>query len=182
MDDLAHRYLENVASEFRKLKTQADRALAQVPDDGFFTTLGEESNSLAVLLQHVGGNLRSRFRDFLTTDGEKPDRDRDAEFEVAPGTTREGVLAVWEAGWTTLVGAVGALLPDDLGRTITIRREPHSVIQALQRALLHLAYHNGQIVLLAKHLRGDEWQTLTVPRRGSAELNRRMEERAGRKA
>jgi hypothetical protein len=180
MDDIAGSYLQDVTSELRKLKTQADRALAQVPEGGLFATLGEESNSLAVLLQHVGGNLRSRFRDFLTTDGEKPDRRRDAEFEVAPGTTTAGVLAVWETGWTTLFEATGALRPDDLGRTVTIRGEPHSVLQALQRAYGHLAYHNGQIVLLAKHLCGSEWQTLSVPRGGSAALNRELAERAAK--
>ncbi len=162
------------------MKTQADRAIAQVADDDLFTQLDDEANSLAVLLQHVGGNLRSRFRDFLTSDGEKPDRDRDAEFVVAPETTRAGLLASWEAGWTTLLDAVDALLPSDLEKTVTIRGEPHSLVQALERALVHLAYHTGQIVLLAKHARGRDWQTLSIPRGGSAAHNRKPAPRAGR--
>jgi hypothetical protein len=180
MDDFASQYLTNAAVEFRKLKSLADRALAQVGDDELFATLDPESNSLAVLVRHVGGNLRSRFRDFLTTDGEKPDRDRDAEFVVAPGTTRADLLTVWESGWTTLLGAVEALVPADVGRSVVIRGEPHSLVQALERALSHLAYHTGQIVLLAKHARSRDWQTLSVPRGGSAELNRKLTERGGR--
>jgi len=177
MDDFAHQYLTNAAVEFRKLRSLADRALAQVGDDDLFATLDAESNSLAVLMQHVGGNLRSRFRDFLTSDGEKPDRDRDAEFVVAPGTTRADLLAVWESGWTTLLDSVEALVPADVGRTITIRGEPHSLVQALERALSHLAYHVGQIVLLAKHARSRDWQTLSVPRGGSVDFNRKLAER-----
>jgi len=179
-DDFARSYLENAAAELRNLKKMADRAIAQVADADLFTTLDEESNSLAVLLQHVGGNLRSRFRDFLTTDGEKPDRDRDAEFVIAPGTGRADLLARWEAGWTTLLDAVDALRPVDVGATVTIRGEPHSLVQALERAVIHLAYHVGQIVLLAKHARGREWQTLSVPRGASAAINRAMLEKAGR--
>jgi hypothetical protein len=177
--DLGYHYLENAAVEFRKLKTLADRAIAQVGDEDLFTALDPESNSLAVLMRHVGGNLRSRFRDFLTTDGEKPERDRDAEFSVPPGTTRADLLAVWETGWTTLLGSVDALLPADLEKTVTIRGEPLSLVQALERALSHVAAHTGQIVFLAKHLRGSAWQTLSVPRGASAELNRRMAEKAG---
>ncbi len=176
--DLAEHYLAHTAAELRKLKGLADRALAQVSEEELFACLDPEANSLAVLMQHVGGNLRSRFRDFLTSDGEKPDRDRDAEFVVAPGTTRADLLANWESGWTTLFAAVDALVPADLERTVTIRREPHSMIQALERAFGHLAYHTGQIVLLAKHLRGAAWHTLSVPRGASAALNQRMAERS----
>jgi len=179
MADFGYHYLENAAVELRKLKTLADRAIAQVRDEDLFATLDPESNSLAVLMRHVGGNLRSRFRDFLTADGEKPDRDRDSEFTVPPGTTRQDLLAVWETGWTTLFESVDALLPADLEKTVTIRGEPHSLVQALERALAHLAYHVGQIVFLAKHLRGADWQNLSVPRGGSADFNRRMAEKAG---
>jgi Protein of unknown function (DUF1572) len=178
MADFGYHYLENAAVELRKLKTLADRAIAQVADEDLFATLDPESNSVAILMRHVGGNLRSRFRDFLTADGEKPDRDRDSEFTVPEGTTRGDLLAVWEVGWTTLLDSVDALLPADLEKTVTIRGEPHSLVQALERALAHLAYHVGQIVLLAKHLRGADWQTLSVPRGASAEFNRRMAEKA----
>ncbi len=179
MADFGYDYLENVAVEMRKLKTLADRAIAQVEDEDLFALLDPESNSLAILMRHVGGNLRSRFRDFLTSDGEKPDRDRDSEFVAPEGTTREDLLATWETGWTTLLDSVDALLPADLEKTVTIRGEPHSLIQALERALVHLAYHVGQIVFLAKHLQGADWKNLSVPRGASAELNRRMTEKAG---
>jgi hypothetical protein len=178
MADFGYHYLENVAVEMRKLKTLADRAIAQVRDEDFTVALDPESNSLAVLMRHVGGNLRSRFHDFLTTDGEKPDRDRDSEFVALEGTTRADLLAVWETGWTTLLDSVDALLPADLEKTVTIRGEPHSLIQALERALVHLAYHVGQIVFLAKHLQGSAWKNLSVPRGASAEFNRKMGEKA----
>jgi hypothetical protein len=181
MADFGYHYLETAAVELRKLKTLADRAVAQVKDEDLTTALDPESNSLAVLMRHVGGNLRSRFRDFLTTDGEKPDRDRDSEFVVPEGTTREDLLATWETGWTTLLDSVDALLPADLEKTVTIRGEPHSLVQALERAFGHLAYHVGQIVFLAKHLRWRDWQNLSVPRGASAEFNRKMAEKAGAK-
>ncbi|HXO21546.1 MAG TPA: DUF1572 family protein [Thermoanaerobaculia bacterium] len=174
----AEPYLSNLAVELRKLKSLADRAVAQVRDDDLFAALDPESNSLAILLQHLSGSLRSRFTDFLTTDGEKPDRHRDGEFEVAPGTARGDVLARWEEGWRRLLETVDGLGAADLGRTVTIRGEPHIVLQALQRALGHCAYHTGQIVLLAKHARSSNWQTLTVPRGKSEELNRKMAARA----
>src|SRR5712691_8862047 len=170
--NLAGSYLKDVAVEFRQLKTLADRAIAQLEDGDLFTTLDPESNSIAILMQHLAGNLRSRWTDFLTTDGEKPDRDRDAEFEPAPGTTRADLLDDWELGWSRLLGTIDGLLPAALGKTITIRGEPHSVPQAIQRALIHAAYHVGQIVLLAKHARSTEWQNLSVPKGGSAAFNR----------
>jgi len=178
MADFGYHYLGTAAVELRKLKTLADRAIAQVKDEDLTTALDPESNSLAVLMRHVGGNLRSRFRDFLTTDGEKPDRDRDSEFTVPAETSREDLLATWETGWTTPLDAVDELLPADREKTVTIRGEPHSLVQALERALVHLAYHVGQIVFLAKHLRGADWQNLSVPRGASADFNRRMTEKA----
>jgi hypothetical protein len=166
--NMADHYLKDVAVEFRKLKTLADKAIAQVEDGDLWTVLDPESNSLAMLMQHVGGNLRSRWTDFLTTDGEKPDRHRDAEFEAAAGTTRATLLDSWELGWSRLFATIDGLLVSDLAKTVTIRSAPHSVLQAVQRSLLHCAYHVGQIVLLAKHARQGEWNNLSVPKGGSA--------------
>jgi hypothetical protein len=177
---LADSYLKDVAVEFRQLKTLADRALAQVEDGDLLTTLDPEANSIAIILQHLGGNLRSRWTDFLTTDGEKPDRHRDAEFEPAPGATRADLLATWELGWSRLLGTIDGLLGSDLGKTVTIRGEPHSVPQAIQRALIHTAYHVGQIVLLAKHAKSTEWKNLSVPRGGTTAFNQAMAERGGK--
>jgi Protein of unknown function (DUF1572) len=170
-------YLKDVADQFRQLKKLADRALAQVRDEDLFVPLdpaAAESNSLAVLLQHVGGNLRSRFSDFLTSDGEKPDRDRDGEFEARPETGRAALLARWEEGWSTLLSALDGLTVDDLGKTVTIRAEPHTVVRALDRSLTHTAYHTGQIVLLAKHFAGAGWKNLSVPKGGTTAFNERM--------
>lgn len=174
----AEHYLDDLRRELRKLKTQAERALAQVDDAQLFAALDSEANSLAVLMKHMAGNMRSRWTDFLTTDGEKPDRKRDTEFEMADGSTRADLFAFWEAGWAILLASVDALTPEDLGRTVTIRAEPHTVPQALHRALIHYAYHTGQIVLLAKHHAGEGWKTLSVPRGKSEELNRQLTERA----
>jgi len=176
-DTPAALYLKDIPDQFRKLKDLADRALVQVDDDDLFVPLSPEdaeSNSLAILLQHLSGNLRSRFSDFLNSDGEKPDRDRDSEFEVAAGTTRAGLLARWEEGWTTLFAALASLTEDDLAKTVTIRAEAHSVVRALDRAVTHVAYHVGQIVLLAKHFAAGRWQNLSVPRGGSRGFNERM--------
>jgi hypothetical protein len=176
--NMADHYLKDVAVELRKLKTLADKAIAQVEDGDLTAVLDPESNSIAILMQHLGGNLRSRFTDFLTADGEKPDRHRDAEFEAAPGTTRADLLARWELGWNRLFETVDGLLASDLGKTVTIRSEPHSVPQAIQRALIHCAYHVGQIVLLAKHARQAEWKNLSVPKGGSARHEQEVAARA----
>jgi hypothetical protein len=170
-------YLKDVPDQFRKLKELADRAIAQVRDEDLFTPLdpgAAESNSLAVLLQHMGGNLRSRFSGFLTSDGEKPDRDRDGEFEVRPETTRADLLALWEEGWGTLFDALAGLTEADLTKTVPIRAEPHSVVRALDRALSHASYHTGQIVLLAKHFAAAGWKNLSVPKGGTVAFNERM--------
>lgn len=161
---LARQLLDDYAVTFRKQKELAERALAQVDDAAFFAVLDAESNSLAVIVQHVAGNQRSRWRDFLTADGEKPDRNRDGEFELAPGATRADVMARWDEGWSLLFDALAGLAPDDLLRTVTIRGEPHSVLQAIDRQLVHYAQHAGQIVLLAKHWAGPAWRTLSIPR------------------
>lgn len=177
---LGQHLIEEIESRYRSHKTLAESALAQVPDEDIFRTLDREANSLAVLIQHMGGNLRSRFTDFLTSDGEKPDRHRDAEFEVTPETTREQLMARWEEGWGYLLSTLASLSPDDLSKTVTIRHEPHTVVEALERSLCHQAYHVGQIVMLAKHYVSETWRPLTVPRGKTEEFNRRMAEKAGK--
>jgi hypothetical protein len=169
---LARHFLEDAGLGFRKQKELAERALAQVDDGAFFRTLDAEANSLAVIVQHVAGNLRSRWRDFLTTDGEKPDRHRDGEFELGPQATRADVMARWDEGWAILFATLEGLAPEDLLRTVTIRGEPHTVVQAIDRQLVHYAQHVGQIVLLAKHWAGPAWKTLSIPRGRSREFER----------
>lgn len=172
--DTGTRFLaENIAG-FRSLKDQAERALAQADDGAFFATLDAGSNSLAVLVAHMAGNARSRWTDFLTADGEKPDRNRDAEFELEPGVSREELMRRWEAGWGALFAALEPLTAADLDRTVTIRGEPHSVMQAVLRQVRHYAYHVGQIVQLAKHYRGAEWETLSIPRGQSRQFDRAL--------
>ena len=158
-------YLADVRSQFAKLKAQVEQAASQVSDAQLLATLDPASNSIATIMRHMAGNLRSRFTDFLTTDGEKPDRDRDGEFDPPTVPTRAESMTHWEAGWSTLFRALDTVGPDDLMRDVFIRGERHSVIQALNRQLTHHSAHTGQIVLLAKHLAGDAWQTLSIPRR-----------------
>jgi uncharacterized damage-inducible protein DinB len=166
-------YLEDSLSLFRYYKDLAERAMAQLTDDQLLEALDSESNSIAIVVKHMTGNMKSRWPDFLTSDGEKPGRDRDAEFED-PAPTREALLAAWEAGWQCLFTALEPLSDADLQRTATIRGESHSVMQAINRQVAHYAYHCGQIVFLAKHLCGSEWKSLSIPRRKSAEFNRRV--------
>ena len=166
-------YLEDSLSLFRHYKSLAEGAMEQVADDQLLAVLDSEANSIAVIVKHMSGNLRSRWLDFLTTDGEKPSRDRDAEFEDPP-STRETLLAAWEDGWQCLFTALEPLAEEDLQRTVTIRGKPHSVMQAINRQIAHYAYHCGQIVLLAKHYQNREWKSLTIPRRKSEEFNRRV--------
>jgi Protein of unknown function (DUF1572) len=178
MDSIAAHYLDEIRRQLRGHKRMAEGALAQLKDDDFFVTLDPESNSVAILIKHVSGNMRSRFTDFLTTDGEKPDRHRDTEFEITSNTSREELMRWWEEGWTSVFAALDSLTPDDVMRTIYIRQEPHTVVQALNRALAHYAFHLGQVIFLAKHLRSTDWKTLTVPRGKSEEFNRMsLEER-----
>ena len=164
MTDLATHYLEEIKRQFRGHKRMGEAAMAQLEDKDFFVALDPGSNSIGALVKHIAGNARSRFTDFLTSDGEKPDRFRDHEFEVSAKTTRAEVLAWWEQGWAHVFSAVDALKPEDVQRTVTIRQEPHTVLQALNRALTHYAQHIGQVVFLAKHLRSSQWQTLSIPR------------------
>jgi hypothetical protein len=157
-------YLADVVTQFRKLKQLAEGAIAQLKDEELAVTLDAESNSVAVVMKHMAGNLRSRFTDFLTTDGEKPDRNRDGEFEIGSRPDRARIMEDWESGWTTLFRTLDSLTPSDLLRDVYIRGERHSVVQALNRQLTHHAYHVGQIVFLAKHFRSAEWKTLSMPR------------------
>jgi hypothetical protein len=163
-------YHSDALTSFRNYKKLAERAIEQVSDKEFFVAIDEEANSIALVVKHIAGNLRSRWTDFLTADGEKPDRDRDSEFELIDDT-RESLMKFWESGWQTLFDAIEPLTPDDFSRTITIRGEPHTVVEAINRQLTHYAYHIGQIVLLAKHFRSSEWKTLSVPKNRSAEFN-----------
>jgi len=171
-------YLADAIKTFRDYKTLAERAFAQISDEDFFKTIDEESNSIAVNIKHMAGNMLSRWTDFLTTDGEKPERDRDIEFVMLPGTTRDDMIAYWEKGWQCAFDAVEPLGPDDLIRIVTIRGQDHTVIQAINRQLAHYAYHTGQIVFLAKHFKSSDWQSLSVPRNRSAEFNAHLEEKA----
>lgn len=165
-------YRRDVVREFRRTKELADKAMAQVSDDDFFAAPDPLTNPIAVVVKHVAGNLRSRWTDFLTTDGEKPDRDRDSEFVIRPDDGRAALTARWERGWSILFETLAALRDDDLDATVTIRGEPHTAYQAIHRQFSHYAYHAGQIVLLARHYVGDSWKTLSVARGGSTAFNK----------
>jgi hypothetical protein len=166
-------YLDDSLDLFRYYKKLAERAMAQVSDEQLFVELDEGANSIAIIIKHIAGNMRSRWMDFLTTDGEKPDRNRDSEF-VDPPATREALMQLWEESWGHVFHALEPLADSDLGRTVTIRGEAHSVMQAINRQVAHYAMHIGQIVMLAKHFAHDHWQSLTIPRNRSAEFNRKV--------
>ena len=165
--------LSVVIDEFQKTKKLADQSIAQLSDEQLYVTIDPEANSVAVLMRHMAGNMRSRWVNFLTTDGEKPDRMRDQEFEVRHHTRAE-LLAEWEHGWQCLFDALTPLTDADLQRNVVIRGEPHSIYKAISRQMAHYAGHAYQILLLAKHLRGPAWKTLSIPRGQSEEFNRRM--------
>ncbi len=166
-------YIEDSLAVFRQYKALAEKAMAQVTDEQLLKVLDGEMNSIAIIVKHMAGNMRSRWTDFLTTDGEKPNRNRDSEF-VDPAPTRDALLAAWGDAWDRAFIALGSLSEEDLPRTITIRGEAHSVMQAINRQIAHCAYHCGQIVLLAKHFGHDQWQSLTVPRGQSQAFNSRV--------
>jgi len=166
--------VEDSTAIFRYYKKLAERAIQQLTDEQLFVALDNESNSIAVIVKHMSGNMRSRWTDFLTSDGEKPGRDRDEEFSNPPAT-REALLEIWEDGWQRLIGTLESLTDADLGRTITIRGEAHSVMQAINRQVAHYSYHCGQIVFLAKHFCADRWQVLSVPRGKSVEFTKRVQ-------
>jgi hypothetical protein len=166
-------YLKDSIALLRYYKRLGAQAIAQAPDGSLGVTLDDESNSIAIIVKHMAGNMRSRWRDFLTTDGEKADRDRDAEF-VAPPRSRAEISALWEEGWNCVFEALEPLAEADLGRVVLIRGEPHSVMQAINRQIAHYAYHVGQIVYLAKHFSHGRWSSLSVPRGESADYNGRV--------
>jgi hypothetical protein len=166
-------YVEDAKAIFHQYKRLAEGAMAQVSDEQLCATLDPEMNSIAVIVKHMAGNMRSRWTDFLTTDGEKPSRNRDREFEEPPATRTE-LMALWDDGWRCLFTALEGLTDADLVRTITIRGEAHSVMQAINRQVAHYPYHCGQIIFLAKHLQSANWKSLSVPRKQSAEFNRRV--------
>jgi uncharacterized protein DUF1572 len=162
-------YLHDLARTFRHYKALGDRALAQISDDNLHTLVDPDANSIAIVLKHVAGNLRSRFTDFLTSDGEKPGRNRDGEFEMPALASRDELLRPWNEAFAIALASIEALRPEDLDRTIYIRQEPFLVVEALNRSVSHTAYHVGQIVYLAKHFAGLHWTTLTIPKGKSAE-------------
>ena len=162
--EVSKHYLEEVRRQLEGYKRLGEGALTQLRDEDFFATIDAESNSIAIIVKHITGNMRSRFTDFLTSDGEKPTRHRDQEFELTPAITRAEVMRWWDSGWVVVFSAIDSLKPDDLMRTVTIRNEPHTVLQAINRQLAHYALHIGQIVFLAKHLRSSEWKTLSIAR------------------
>jgi hypothetical protein len=166
---LGKHYLEDSIASLRAYKKMADKALDQLKEDEYFITLDEEGNSVAVIMKHMAGNMFSRWTDFLTTDGDKPDRNRDMEFVIEPETKANDVRVYWEQGWQRVFEALGPLGPDDLGTKVTIRGEEHTVMQAINRQLMHYANHIGQIVFLAKHFRSSEWKSLSIPRNRSGE-------------
>ena len=159
--------LADIIRTFKNYKALGDGALGQVSDGDLHALLDPDANSIAIVVKHVAGNLRSRFADFLTTDGEKPDRDRDGEFEMPERASRDQVLAMWNDGWRIALAAVESLTPADLERTVHIRREAFLVPEALNRSVTHTAYHVGQIVLLAKHFAGPKWTSLSIPKNQS---------------
>ena len=174
---IGQHYLDDALRRFRDYKKLAERAFAQISDEEFFRTLDEESNSIAINMKHIAGNMISRWTDFLTTDGEKPERNRDLEFVMLPETSKNDMLAYWERGWQCVFEAVEPLKPEDLMRTIRVRGQDHTVVQAINRQLAHYAYHVGQIVFLAKHFKSGEWQSLSVPKNRSAEFNAQFQNR-----
>jgi hypothetical protein len=164
-------YLDDTLLQLRKLKKQAEKAIVQIDDAQLFAVLDPEANSIAIIMKHVAGNMRSRWTDFLTSDGEKPDRNRDDEFVMPAAESRAHVVEVWEDGWKRVMDAISSLTPQDLGKTVRIRGEAHTVVEAINRQVTHYAAHVGQIVLLAKHYAGEKWETLSIPRGKSREID-----------
>ena len=175
MTEIAKHYLEDSLASFRAYKKLAEKALEQITDEEFFATIDEESNSIAVIMKHMAGNMLSRWTDFLTTDGEKADRNRDLEFVIEPRTTKADVLAYWNRGWSCVFAALEHLELPDFERKVLIRGEEHTIVQAINRQMTHYAYHIGQIVFLAKHFRSSEWKSLSIPKNKSAEFNQYLE-------
>jgi len=181
MTAITEEYLADALSSFRAYKKLADKAIAQTRDDELFVKLDEEGNSIAIVMKHMAGNMISRWTDFLTSDGEKPDRNRDMEF-VIENSNKDDLLAYWERGWKCVFDAIEPLAPDDFSRKVMIRGQEHTIVQAINRQLMHYAYHIGQIVFLAKHFRSTEWQSLSIPRNRSAEFNKYLDQSGDRSA
>jgi len=175
---IVQNYFDDAIASFKSYKKLADKAIAQLKDEEFFVSLDEEANSVAVIMKHMAGNMFSRWTDFLTTDGEKPNRNRDMEFVIEANTTKDDVLNYWERGWACVFAAIEPLKLEDFEKTVMIRSEPHTVVQAINRQMTHYAYHIGQIVFLAKHFRSAEWNSLSIPRNKSAEFNATMQSQA----
>lgn len=165
--------LEGFEVEFVRSRRYVESAVEQISDDQLHVAINPKQNSIAVIMQHMAGNMLSRFTDFLTSDGEKSSRDRDGEF-IDQKLGRAELLSLWKKGWECALGAIAPLNDEDLSRVVMIRGELHSVAGALARQVAHYAWHAGQIALIAKHLKGEEWRYLTIPPGGSAEFNRRM--------
>jgi hypothetical protein len=175
MADVAAAYLEEVRRSFRGHKRLAEGAISQLNDEQLHVQIDAESNSVAIVMRHLAGNMRSRFTDFLTSDGEKPDRNRDGEFDESVRPSREELMKAWEDGWAIVFGAIESLKPEDLLKTVTIRQEPHTVLQAINRQVAHYAYHVGQIVFVAKHLKSAEWKSLSIPKGQSKMAGQQVE-------
>jgi uncharacterized damage-inducible protein DinB len=158
-------YLDDSVARFKEMKGLAEKAIAQISDEDFLRIVVDESNSVATIVKHIAGNLRSRWTEFLTTDGEKPDRNRDSEFESETEDTRSSLMKKWEASWKILFDTLNSLKESDLTKVVTIRSQEHKVIEAINRQLTHYGYHVGQIVFLAKFFASSNWQTLSIPRR-----------------
>ena len=169
-EGVAQDYLNDARKAMRAYKKLADKALAQLKEEEYFVTLDEESNSISVVMKHIAGNAISRWTDFLTSDGEKPDRNRDYEFVILPETTKDEMHAFWERSWQCVFDALDPLQSEDLEKKVYIRGEEHTVVQAINRQLMHYAYHIGQIVCLSKHFGADAWTALTIPRGRSREF------------
>jgi uncharacterized protein DUF1572 len=176
-ETLAKHYLEDSISSLRAYKKLAEKALDQLSEEEVFVTIDEESNSVAVIMKHIAGNMLSRWTDFLTTDGEKLDRNRDMEFVIEPHATKEDLLAYWEKGWNRFFAALEPLQPQDFDKKVLIRGEEHTIVQAINRQMTHYAYHIGQIVFLAKHFRSNEWKSLSIPRNRSVAFNQYLSQK-----
>lgn len=176
-DAIIQNYFEDALKSFRAHKKLAEKAIAQLKDEEFFITLDEEANSVAIIMKHMAGNMLSRWTDFLTSDGEKPNRNRDMEFVIESQTTKAEMIDYWERGWACVFNALEPLRPEELEKTVKIRGEEHTLVEAINRQLTHYSYHVGQIVFLAKHFRSASWQSLSVPKNRSAEFNAQFQQK-----
>ena len=176
-ESFEQQYLNDALATFSGYRKLAERALAQISDEELFETIDEESNSIAVVMKHLARNMISRWTDILTSDGEKPDRNRDLEFVIESQDTQADLFAYWEKGWECLLNALESLRPTDFERKALIRGEEHTIVQAVNRQMTHYAYHVGQIVFLAKHFRSKDWKSLSVPKNRSSSFNEYMQQR-----